>query len=129
VKHNFCPTNPKTIDLIKKRAAALFRSTLAAADGAPVKPPAKPPAGAVKAEPVRVFHLWPDRGQESTWCSCPACRAFSPDEQNLIAANDAADALAGIDPGARLSYYESSELGGIKVRENLFAMKVYPEEG
>jgi hypothetical protein len=111
-KHNFCPTNPKTMDLVKKQAKDLF-SRVCRAGGK---------------NPVRVFHLWPDRGHETAWCSCPACRAFSPEEQNRIAANAAADALLETDPGAKLSYYENSEHGGISMRENTFAVNSYPDE-
>jgi hypothetical protein len=89
-KYNFCPTNPGTISLLKKEAAAIFR---------------KRPE-----EPVRIWHLWPDRDHEKTWCSCPACRAFTPEEQNRIAVNAAADALAELDPEARLSCFAENDM-------------------
>jgi hypothetical protein len=82
----FCATNPDTLALIQKNAARLFTK----ANAAPV--------------PVTIFHLWPE--QETRWCSCPSCRAFSPEEQNRIAINAAADALKEINPQALLSYYE-----------------------
>jgi hypothetical protein len=96
---NFCPTNPETIGILREEAEKFFRSH---AD-------------------VRVFHLWPDRGHEKTWCACPTCRAFTPEEQNRIAVNTAADVLLRVNPQALLSYYENSdEPGSITVRVNMF---------
>jgi hypothetical protein len=100
---HFCPTNPETIRFITAEAEKLFR---AAGD-------------------TRVFHLWPDRGREDAWCSCPSCRAFSPAEQNRIAVNAAADALAALNAKARLSYYEAAgetedTSSGMVPRPNLF---------
>ncbi|MDR0589644.1 MAG: DUF4838 domain-containing protein [Spirochaetaceae bacterium] len=96
---NFCPTNPETLTLLRAEAEILFR-----------------------AHPeVRVFHLWPDRGNEKNWCACPTCRAFTPEEQNRIAVNAAADVLWKINPRAVLSYYEDSdEPGSIAIRPNMF---------
>jgi len=123
LKCHFCPTNPKTIEYLKKRAAKLFPKLMR---GMPAEP---------------VFHLWPDRGKEKTWCSCPACRAFSPAEQNLIAVNSIADVLAKINPAARVSYLDFSEnalnnpdaaakdgpdFTGIRARSNTFALKSAP---
>ena len=85
---HFCPTNPQTTSRITEQTRYLFSR---------VMPQMTVP---------RVFHLLPDEGQENTWCACPACRAFSPAEQNLIAVNSAADALAGIDPDAQLSFFD-----------------------
>jgi hypothetical protein len=82
----FCVTNPRTIAVIQKNALRLF----ADADAA-------------------VFHLWPDPKSDTRWCSCPNCRAFSPEEQNRIAVNAAADTLLKIKPRARLSYYEARD--------------------
>ncbi|MDR3276761.1 MAG: DUF4838 domain-containing protein, partial [Treponema sp.] len=99
--HQFCPTNPGAIRLIQEEAARYFR--------------ARPGVG--------IFHLWPDHGAEGAWCSCPTCRAFSREEQNRIAVNAAADVLAGIRPGARLSYYEDSDIpSGINPRPNMFRL-------
>jgi hypothetical protein len=97
--HHFCATNPKTMEVLKKEAAELFRSHPG----------------------TDVFHLWPDRNHERTWCSCPACRAFTAAEQNRIAVNAAADVLAALRPGAVISYYETpGEEGTIPVRPNMF---------
>jgi hypothetical protein len=85
--HNFCPTNPDTIALIKAEARQRFS----------------------KYPDTLIFHLWPDRNAEQIWCSCPSCRAFSREEQNRIAVNTAAAILAEINPEAQLSYYENYE--------------------
>jgi hypothetical protein len=108
-RHNFCPTNHKTIDLLQTEAARRFRSIPG----------------------VEVFHLWPEKNREKTWCSCPSCRAFSPVEQNRIAVNAAADALKNLNPRFFLSYYEApGEEGSIVMRRNTFALERLPgEEG
>ncbi|MDR0554789.1 MAG: DUF4838 domain-containing protein [Treponema sp.] len=104
-EHHFCPTNPDTIVIARAEAERLFR--------------AYPDTG--------IFHLWPDEGFEYTWCACPTCRAFSPEEQNRIAVNIAAEALAGINPQARLSYYESAGEGiEIETRPNMFKLDQLP---
>jgi len=108
VNCHFCTTNPETISRIKKQAGKLFNRAL---------PGMTAP---------RVFHLLPDQGHENTWCACPACRAFSPVEQYIIAANSAADALASIDLRALLSFFDFGIAagdpagGGIAVRNNMF---------
>jgi hypothetical protein len=105
---HFCPTNHKTTAVVTKRARALF-------------------ARAMKEMTVpRIFILLPDEGHETTWCACPACRAFSPEEQNLIAVNTAADALAKLDPDALLAYHDfekEPEAEGIPPRKNTFQFK------
>jgi hypothetical protein len=78
---------------------------------------------------AETFHLWPDRGWENAWCSCPTCRAFSPPEQNLIALNAAADVLKKIKPEGRLSYYKIKDEGGaVRPRPNLVALEKLPGE-
>jgi len=86
--HHFCPTNPETISIITENAHNLFSAVIE------------------KLASPRIFHLFPDKGFETTWCACPACRAFSPAEQYLIAVNTAADALAKIDTDARIMYID-----------------------
>ncbi|GHV31917.1 hypothetical protein AGMMS4952_21420 [Spirochaetia bacterium] len=113
----FCTTNPDTLTLIQKNAAGLFSRANTA-----------------------IFHLWPENSTEARWCSCPSCRAFSPEEQNRIAINAAADTLKTINPQALLSYYEppnetddhdtaehSNQSGYIAPRENTFRLSTLPE--
>ena len=110
--HHFCPTSPGVINLMAREGKKLF---LAAGE-------------------VKVFHLWPDKGCETTWCSCPTCRAFTPHEQNRIAVNAAADILAVLNPGAVISYYENTgetetdTAPNIPMRRTLFRMEILPEE-
>jgi hypothetical protein len=104
-RYHFCPTNPKTTAVITEQAHKLFARSLQFVT------------------PRRVFHLWPDEGQDNTWCACPACRAFSPAEQYLIAVNSAADVLAKLDPNARISFVDYGEESGIAPRKNMFRVK------
>ena len=87
--HHFCATNPGAIRVIGKEGGKLFRA-----------------AGGVK-----VFHLWPDKGAEAAWCSCPSCRAFTAEEQYLIGINAAADVLAKDKPGAVVAFFETAGEG------------------
>jgi hypothetical protein len=89
--HHFCPTNPETIVLLRRRMDRF----LARRD--------KRPEGAGREGPRRIYHLWPDRGAEHSWCACPACRAFMPREQIRLAVNAAAAVIGEKDPRARLS--------------------------
>ena len=106
--HHFCPTNPKTTALIAERARVLF-------------------ARALREMTVpRVFNLLPDKGYENSWCACPACRAFSPSEQNIIAVNTAADVLLKLDPDALIIYHDYGteiEAEGIIARKNMLCQK------
>lgn len=115
-KYHFCPTNPATTEIIKKESAKLFSRVTNAA----------------------VFHLWPDKGHEKEWCACPACRAFSPAEQNRIAINSAASVLARIAPQAQLCYLEIAEeaeeedtaipAGSITPAQNVFSIRRAPDK-
>jgi hypothetical protein len=106
-QYNFCPTNPDTIRVIKAEGEKYFRA----------------------GEGISVFHLWPDKDEETAWCSCPTCRAFTPEEQNRIAVNAAADALASVNPEGLISYYEApGENSTIPMRPNLFRMENPPNE-
>jgi len=107
--HHFCPTNPKTTAIISGNAQILLSHALQ------------------KVTVPRVFHLLPDEGHEKTWCACPACRAFRPAEQYLIAVNTAADILLKLDPDAKMAYIDfdiEPEAEGIKPRKNMFSTSV-----
>jgi hypothetical protein len=116
--HNFCPTNPDTIALLRTGARRHFSEY----------------------PDVLIFHLWPERGAEHLWCSCPSCRAFSREEQNRIAVSIAADVLAEINPEAKISYYENTEYNStgesgdhpseVGPRPNMFRLRILPgQEG
>jgi len=113
---HFCPTNPQTTSIISENAYAWFTNSMKA-----ITIP-------------RVFHLLPDKGMENIWCACPACRAFSPYEQYIIAVNSAADVLEKIDPDARLAFYNFGEgpealrshNEGISPRKNM--LSIIPEK-
>jgi hypothetical protein len=105
--HHFCPTNPESTAIIVEQAKKLFTRSMKA-----VTVP-------------RIFHLLPDDKHENTWCACPACRAFIPAEQNIIAVNSAADALAERDPDARISfldYNNEPEKASVPPRKNMFCL-------
>jgi len=104
---NFCPTSPGMVRALMAEAERRFRAAPSF---------------------IRLFHLWPDRGHEEDWCSCPSCRAFTPAEQNRVACNAAADALARVNPGARLAFYEpDGEDAEIPLRPNLVRLERLPE--
>ena len=104
-QHHFCTTNPETTAIIAEHARNLFTRSMAA-----VTVP-------------RIYHLLPDEGGEDIWCACPACRAFTPAEQNIIAVNTVADELNRLDPDARLSFKDlgtEPEKAGVPPRGNMF---------
>jgi hypothetical protein len=104
--HHFCPTSPGAIQVIGKEGKKLF-----------------------KAAGTEVLHVWSDKGAETVWCFCPACRAFTPQEQNRIGVNAAADALTAIDAGASISYFEKpGETNNIPLRKNVYKNERLPEE-
>ncbi|MDR0411281.1 MAG: DUF4838 domain-containing protein [Treponema sp.] len=102
---NFCPTSPETIQVISQEARKVFL-----------------------AHPhTKAFHLWPTRGHEQEWCSCPTCRAFTAEEQNRIAINVAAGALRKINSSATLSYCElSTEEASIALHGNVIKVSHIP---
>ena len=107
MKYLFCPTNPAAVRIVRERAKKLFRS----------------------AAEINLFHLWPERGAEKAWCSCPSCRAFSQAELNRIAVNAAADGLAEINPRGKLSFFEESgQEGNVPLRKNLHKLESLPGE-
>jgi len=104
---HFCPTNPKTISIIAQRAHFFISRAME------------------KMDAPRIFHLLPEEGHENTWCQCPACRAFRPAEQYLIAVNTAADVLAQFDSGAQLVYIDfdrEPDAARVKPRDNLLVI-------
>ena len=106
--HHFCPTNPKTISIVMENTLKLFTNILD------------------KVTTPRLFHLFPDKGYEETWCACPPCRAFSPAEQYLIAVNSAADALAKLDMDAKIAYIDfdtEPDAEGISPKKNVITSK------
>ena len=110
LKHHFCSTNPQTIMYIIRGARKFFCRTI---------PGVTAP---------RVFHLLPDRGYENIWCTCPACRAFNPAEQNIMAVNSVAAQLASIDSLAFLSFLDFGAAKGepgsseIAPEKNMFTL-------
>ena len=107
--HHFCPTNPKTTAIAGKRAYNLFARILR------------------EVTIPRIFHLIPDEGHETAWCACPACRAFSPAEQNIIAVNTAAGALEKLDSEALIFYHDFGAdpvAEGITPGKNTFRLQI-----
>ncbi|MCL2211116.1 MAG: hypothetical protein FWB95_04270 [Treponema sp.] len=101
--HHLCPTNPKSIAVVADNTRKYINRVLH------------------KISPDPVFHLLPDEGFETTWCQCPACRAFRPAEQYLITVNTAADMLAKINASAKLHYIDfdmEPEAARVKTRTN-----------
>jgi len=104
MRHHFCPTNPETTALICENAKVLIDRTIH------------------KVTTPRIYHMLPDEGHESTWCACPACRAFRPAEQYIIAANTFADELVKFDPYAELAYIDfdpEPDAARVRPRKNM----------
>jgi len=104
-KPHFCATNPKAAVIISDNAKVYIERTIQ------------------KVTTQRIFHILPDEGQENTWCACPACRAFRPAEQYIIAANIFADELLKFDPNALLAYNDfdpEPEAARVLPRKNMF---------
>jgi len=100
--HHFCPTSLNAIKIIGIEGKKLFQ----AASG------------------IEIFHLWPDNGAETAWCSCPTCRAFSVQEQTRIAVNAAADVLTAINPSAVIGHFENSnDPCNISLRKNIVRLE------
>ena len=51
-----------------------------------------------------VYHAWADDIRGGGWCACPDCARLSPSDQALIATNLLADALAALEPHARIAH-------------------------
>ena len=79
--HNFCPSSEEGLQIIRQNAEKHFR-----------------------AHPeVDVFHLWGDDIPGGGWCGCERCAPFSASAQLLMAVNQLADVLAGVNPAAQIS--------------------------
>jgi len=105
--HHFCPTNPKTIAAVSQNAHDYFSAIMQSVTN------------------PRIFHLLPDEGCENTWCACPACRAFRPCEQYIIAVNTVADVLLKFDSEARLGYIDFNtepDAAGVPPKKNMFSI-------
>lgn len=117
--HHFCPTNPETLALLRRRMNSFLGPQNGTRRGL-------------------VYHLWPDRGAEDRWCACPACRAFMPREQIRLAVNVLAALIEERDPQARISCRGEEESpseklpGGseITLRPNVFRLRAeFPPAG
>ncbi|QQO09440.1 hypothetical protein [Breznakiella homolactica] len=105
IKHtNFCATNPDTLEIIRKGISKLLSAC----------------------PELETIHLWPDRHNETLWCACPACRAFSAGEQYLMAVSAAADAGERVNPRFTVSYYDTGETGDIQPGPNTLGLNFLP---
>lgn len=85
---HFCASNHKTQEIIRENAARFFTRY----------------AG------TKNYYLFPDTAHGAdSWCSCPACRAFSFEEQKIMALRAAAAALAGVDSTARIYWPQGAQ--------------------
>jgi hypothetical protein len=92
--HNFCPSSEEGMAIVCRNAEAHFR-----------------------AHPeVDVYHLWPDDIPGGGWCSCERCRAYTPSEQALLAINAVADALAEVNPAARIGFLAYMDTEAVPAR-------------
>jgi hypothetical protein len=100
-KIHFCPTNPETIAILRSEGKKMLSS--------------------IGGDGIRIFHLWPEQGEENTWCTCPSCRAFTYSEQYCIAVNAVGDALAELYQDGLISMLdEPDEENEIALRPNIF---------
>ncbi len=99
--HNFCPTTPAALAAVATNAVERI----------------------VRFGSVDSVHLHGSGNPQEDWCHCPSCRAFSPQEQELLALNAIADALdsAGLATVLALpeDRDESTDPGAIKPRERI----------
>ena len=92
--HNFCPSSPAALQVIRENAAAYFR--------------AYPEAD--------VYHLWPDDIVGGGWCECASCRGYSASEQALLATNAVAEALETVHPGAQIAFLAYHDTEAVPAR-------------
>lgn len=79
---NFCGSNPKTIEILKKKVLDY-----------------------VQEHPeVDVYHIWPDDSWDGSWCECPKCHGLPPFEQYMRVFSVLAEAVAGRWPEKKLTF-------------------------
>lgn len=79
---NFCPSSPRALTWLREHGRAFF----------------------LRYPEAEVYHLWPDDLPGGGWCRCEQCAADSPADQALRATNALAEALAQVNPHAKLSF-------------------------
>jgi hypothetical protein len=79
--HNFCPSNPGGLEIIRKNGRRWFETH----------------------PEVDVFHLWADDIPGGGWCGCELCETLSSSDQLLVAVNALAEELEFVNPGAQIS--------------------------
>lgn len=95
---NFCTANPRTRQLLAEGARRY----------------------AEQLPPADLYHLWSYDAKDDPWCSCPACRTLSAGEQMWRAVTAAAQGVATVRPGAKVS--------GVLYHESLGAAAGAPED-
>lgn len=98
--HNFCPSS-NALTVLKENAARFFEEL----------------------PEITYFHLWADDLTGGGWCHCPQCRDLSPQDQNMLAMNAAAEALAHVNDQASLAmlaYHDTAQTSDIPPASNLF---------
>lgn len=94
---NFCTSNPRTLDLLRRGASEQVQ----------------------RLPPADLYHLWSYDARDDPWCRCPSCRDVSPHQQMWRAVSAAAEGIARARPGARI--------GGLLYHESLGAAESAPE--
>ncbi|MGB8252264.1 MAG: DUF4838 domain-containing protein [Anaerolineaceae bacterium] len=102
--HNFCPSDPAGLAVIRKNGRTWFESH----------------------PEVDIFHLWADDIPGGGWCECEHCRGLTPSDQLLMAINALAEVLEQVNPDAQISFlaYHDTEQPPqyIKPRQNVSAL-------
>jgi len=78
---NMCVTNEKALSIVKKNAEELARMLPATTNR---------------------YYFWAD--DAAPWCECPACKKYSPSDQNLIYTNAILEGIRKVDTKNRLAY-------------------------
>jgi len=98
--HNFCP-NSGAIEVLKDNVERFF----------------------AELPEITYFHVWADDLAGGGWCHCPKCNHLSPQDQNMLAMNAAAEVLARVNPKAALAllaYHDTAQVPAIPPASNLF---------